>query len=406
MGARSMMANCSNELPDNELKEGAKFSSDICIGLRISIPDRIFQLMFSYLSVDELNSVSLTCHALHNAVCKYVAIDAPKRFTQEVTENESMLGKARSNSHAWGVSLIRCKNKSVYDYAVWGQCFLGFCSNWSHKACSDFLNSVIRFTDSARMLSAVISSKVGKNHQLEMEVRRRFHGFFIDQFARSESEQGFWLSALLRTQKSIAEQGRLFLLLFGPVKYVHGEEQIDWCLMSEEIFTKSRCVQILKPLSSNLYCLLKTAMLKSKFSWSNSEVFMLMEEIINVPQVWLLQNFASFLLLQPKLIQIALHYRICYGQCKEAAHVFHAMKMVYYRWGYGIVECLLAPLLETFQSLSFPLRRQFLAEIILTQSQLLDGYLQRLPFNRLQFLDEVTASSAILPLLSMLATDI
>lgn len=55
------------------------------------------------------------------------------------------------------------------------------------------------------------------------EVRRRFCGFFIDQLAGLESEQGFWLSALLRTQKSIAEQGRLFMLLFGPVKYVHGE---------------------------------------------------------------------------------------------------------------------------------------------------------------------------------------
>lgn len=52
---------------------------------------------------------------------------------------------------------------------------------------------------------------------------------------------------------------------------------------------------------------------------------------------------------------------------------------VYYRWGYGIVESLLAPMLETFELLSHPQRRQFLAEIILTQSQLLDGYLQRLP---------------------------
>lgn len=56
-------------------------------------------------------------------------------------------------------------------------------------------------------------------------------------------------------------------------------ERIDWCLMSEEIFTKNRSIQILKPLSSNLYCLLKTAVLESKFSWSNSEIFILMEEI-------------------------------------------------------------------------------------------------------------------------------
>lgn len=55
------------------------------------------------------------------------------------------------------------------------------------------------------------------------EVRQRFHGFFIDQLAKSESEQGFRLSVLLRTQQSVAEQGRLFMLLFGPVKCIHGE---------------------------------------------------------------------------------------------------------------------------------------------------------------------------------------
>lgn len=56
--------------------------------------------------MDELNHVSLTCHALNNAVCKYIVIDAPKRFAQEVAENGDMLGKTRSNSYAWGIFLI------------------------------------------------------------------------------------------------------------------------------------------------------------------------------------------------------------------------------------------------------------------------------------------------------------
>ncbi|CAG9535786.1 unnamed protein product [Cercopithifilaria johnstoni] len=398
----------NNKLLDYESKQGIMLLFDDTIGSHISIPDRILQLVFSYLSVHELNHVSLTCHALKNAVCKYTLTDAPKRFACDVAKDEGILGKTLSNSYAWGNLLKMCtvfwparRRRTFMNHF-----YLKFCANWDRQACSEFLDSIIRFTDSARLLIAVMSGKVGKHHQLEMEVRRRFHGFFIDQLAQSESEQGFWLSALLRTQKSIAEQGRLFMLLFGPVKYFRGEERIDWYLMSETIFTRNQCAQIIKPLSSNLYCLSKTTELKSKFSWSDSEIFTLIEEITSAPQVWLFHNFASLLLLQPKLIRTALYYRIFYGQCKEAAHMLHAMKTVYYRWGCGIVESLLAPLLETFKSLSNAQRRHFLAEIILTQSHLLDGYLRRFPFDRMQFLDELTASSAILPLLSILAGDI
>lgn len=52
---------------------------------------------------------------------------------------------------------------------------------------------------------------------------------------------------------------------------------------------------------------------------------------------------------------------------------------IYYRWGCGIVESLLTPLLETFKLLSMVQRRHFLAEIILTQSHLLDGHLRHFP---------------------------
>lgn len=61
-------------------------------------------------------------------------------------------------------------------------------------------------------------------------------------------------------------------------------EQIDWYLMSETIFTKNQCFQIINPLSLNLYCLSETAELKSKFSWSDSEIFTLIEEITSMHQ--------------------------------------------------------------------------------------------------------------------------
>ncbi|KAL3985504.1 hypothetical protein ACH3XW_38900 [Acanthocheilonema viteae] len=415
----------NNTLLDYESKQGVMFLFDDNIGSHISITDKVFQFVFNYLSVYELNHISRTCHALNNAVYKYVLINASKRFACEVLKNKDILDKTRSNSYAWGNLLKMCtvfwparrrrtfmshfylKNKSVYNnYTIWGQCFSGFCANWDYQACSEFLDSVIHFTDSTRLLIAVMSGKVGKNYQLEIEVRRRFRGFFIDQLTESESKQGFWLSALLRTQKSVAEQGRLFMLLFGPIKYVRGQERIDWYLMSKKIFTRNQCAQIIKPLSSNLYCLSKTRELKSMFSWSDSEIFTLIEEITSAPQVWLFHNFATLLLLQPKLIRTALYYRIFYGQCREAANMLHVMKMVYYRWGCRIAESLLAPLLETFEFLNSAQRRHFLAEVILTQCHLLDEHLRRFPFDRLQLLDELVASSAILPLLSILGSNI
>ncbi|EFO14807.1 hypothetical protein LOAG_13709 [Loa loa] len=96
--------------------------------------------MFEIL-VDELKHISLTCHALNNAVCKYVLTDTSGRFAYEVADDEGV--KTRRNSYAWGNLLKMCtvfwparrrrsfmrhfylKNKSVDDHAIWGQCFSG-----------------------------------------------------------------------------------------------------------------------------------------------------------------------------------------------------------------------------------------------------------------------------------------
>uniref|UniRef100_A0A0R3RQF2 F-box domain-containing protein n=1 Tax=Elaeophora elaphi TaxID=1147741 RepID=A0A0R3RQF2_9BILA len=357
-------------------------ASDDAIGSLISVSDRIVQLLFSYLSAHELKHISMTCHALNNAVCKYVLANAPNRFACDVAEEEGISSMTQTNSYAWGNLLKMCTIfwPARRRRACMGHFYVKFYTNWDYEARSEFLESVIYFTDSARLLITVMSDIVGKYHRIEIEVRRRLRGFFIDhQLTESESEKGFCLSVLLRTQKSIVEQGRLFLLLFGPLKFVDGEERIHWDLMSETAFTRNQGMQIIKPLSSNIYYLSKTTELKLKFSWSDSEIFTLIEEVTSAPKVWLFHNFACLLLLQPELIRTALYYRIFYGRCKEAAHMLHVMKMVYYRWGCGIFEGLLVPLLDTFELLNIAQRRHFLAEIISTQSYLLDGHLRRYP---------------------------
>lgn len=63
---------------------------------------------------------------------------------------------------------------------------------------------------------------------------------------------------------------------------------------------------------------------------SNNNFVLICHNILpDISQVWLFHNFASLLIMEPKLIRIALYYRIFYGQCKEAAQIFHAMKMVH-----------------------------------------------------------------------------
>lgn len=74
----------------------------------IELTLKVKTVTVSEISVHELKHVSLTCHALNNAVCKYVLTDASKRFAYEVEEDEGILQKRRSNSYAWGSFFIIC----------------------------------------------------------------------------------------------------------------------------------------------------------------------------------------------------------------------------------------------------------------------------------------------------------
>lgn len=57
-----------------------------------------------------------------------------------------------------------------------------------------------------------------------LQVRRYLRGYFLD---HDHDDFSFWLSAILRTQQSVAKQGRLFMILYCPTIHQNGKGILD-----------------------------------------------------------------------------------------------------------------------------------------------------------------------------------
>ncbi|VDN25490.1 unnamed protein product [Gongylonema pulchrum] len=154
------------------------------------------------------------------------------------------------------------------------------CKTWPNDKRAEFFRAVVDFSDLKYMLSFVIKNPVGTYPHLEVEIRERFRGFFIDSLKHDDKDLGFWISVILRSQKTLAHQGKLFMIMFGPTGVNTNREIIvDWTLFSNyAVHSHGFALRLLGPLADGLQQLLGTAAL-GKYAWHDHHVFALIEEI-------------------------------------------------------------------------------------------------------------------------------
>uniref|UniRef100_A0A0R3RFU8 F-box domain-containing protein n=1 Tax=Elaeophora elaphi TaxID=1147741 RepID=A0A0R3RFU8_9BILA len=427
--------------------------SNTPLGIFQMLPPELLCVMFDHIPVLQLKQLSLSSSALSTKIRGYISMAGThQRFFDETAAICDVgFESAEDPFHDWGMLLKACtmvmsfhnghvflakffnKNKNVEKWYGWGRCFMAvslnqifpfllfpfrykFCKGWTYDECEELFRSVMRFTGLNGMLSRAMSKRVKNYRHLEIEVRVRLRGFFLSCNEKDDECYGFWISAILRTQKTIAQQGRLFMIIFGPLKLGEGNyDVIDWELLSTTtIEDRHLCEKIIGPMSFSVHSMITNENLKG-YSWSDHHLFNLIEEITTAPYPWTLDNFAAFLALRPKLIHIALYARIIHGHQEEAAHLFHAInsactcikgREVLHQWGIFSSAAITSVILKTFRALSDIRRRLFLSSFLRTESELLSDALMSDPFDRDYFYMELAVGRAVSPLVTLMASNI
>ncbi|KAM3715749.1 F-box only protein [Dirofilaria immitis] len=401
--------------------------SNTPLGIFRVFPPELLYSIFDYMPVLQLKQLSLSSRTLNNKIRGYILMANARRrfFAETVKVYDADLENAQDPFHSWGILLKTCtvvmsfhgshvflgkffnKNKDVRNWYGWGRCFMAFCKGWAYNECEELFRAVMRFTGLNNILNRAMSRKVKNYAHLEIELRVRLRGFFLSCYGRNEEYYGFWNSIILRTQKTVAQQGKLFMIIFGPLKLDEdNREIIDWELLSNNtIEDRHLCKEIIGPMSFSIHCLVSNENLM-EYSWSDYHIFNLIEEISTAPHSWTLDNFAALLALRPKLIHIALLARIIHGHQEEAAHLFHAINSVLHQWGIFSSAAVTGAMLKTFRSLSDIRRRLFLSSFLRTESELLSDALMNEPFDRDYFYMELAIGRAVSPLVTLMASNI
>nr|CDQ03643.1 Bm9207 [Brugia malayi] len=357
--------------------------SNTSLGFFEMLPPELLYVMFDNIPVLQLKQLCLSSSTLNAKVCEYISMASTRRrfFTETGAAYYGDFESAKDPFYAWGMLLKACsivmsfhsshvflakffiKNKKIDNWCGWGRCF--------------------------------------------MAIRARLRGFFLSCWEKNDESYGFWISLILRTQKTISQQGQLFMIIFGPLKLDDDNcEVIDWDLLSNTSIEDRRlCEEIIGPMSFSIHCMVSNENLMG-YAWSDYHIFNLIEEITTAPHSWTLDNFAALLALRPKLIHIALHARIIHGHQEEAAHLFHAINSVLHQWGIFSSTAVTGVLLKTFRALSDIRRRLFLSSFLRTESELLSDALMNEPFDRDYFYMELAVGRAVSPLVTLMASNV
>ncbi|KAL3993659.1 hypothetical protein ACH3XW_18475 [Acanthocheilonema viteae] len=400
--------------------------SNTPLGIFQMLPPELLYVIFDRIPVLQLKQLSLSSNTLNIKIRGYVLMAGTRRrfFAETAAVYCADFESAQDPFYAWGMLLKACtivmsfhgghvflakffnKNKNVENWYGWGRCFMAFCKGWTHNECEELFRAVMRFTGLNGILNRAMSRKVKNYPHLEIEVRVRLRGFFLSCYEKSDEIYGFWISIILRTQKTIAQQGQLFMIIFGPVKLDEDNcDIIDWELLSNTtIENRHLCEEIIGPMSFSVHCMVTNENLR-EYAWNDYHIFNLIEEI-TTPYSWTLDNFAALLALRPKLIHIALYARIIHGHQEEAAHLFHAINSVLHQWGIFSSAAVTTVLLKTFRALSDIRRRHFLSSFLRIESELLSDALMNEPFDRDYFYMELAVGRAVSPLVTLMASNV
>ncbi|KIH53974.1 hypothetical protein ANCDUO_15881 [Ancylostoma duodenale] len=210
------------------------------------------------------------------------------------------------------------------------------CSKWAFSECAKVLDSMLsaRKGRLRKILNRLHEVPPGSLPKVEMELRNAFVPLLLSgrdaKYEGAEVEYAFWLSAVMRCYEQAGDQSKLLMILFGPATTDSGETLINWQLLCDHtIMSQSVAEELLKPLSDALHVLMKTKEIDDfHHSWSQHDVFNVIEELSTTPEPWSFENFVSLLLFRPALIPISLTARLEHNYADEACLMFNTFAIV------------------------------------------------------------------------------
>lgn len=386
-------------------------------------PRELLHAFFDRVPVAQLVNLTLLSKTLNKEIRWYILFGGTCRRFAAVTSEfiaRQDLFKGQDPFYSWGKLLkaatitlsfqIRhhflasffCKNESGENWYGWGRCFMAFSESWTWGQREELLRSIMHFSGLNDLLNVVMTHNTGKFPHMEMEIRRRIRGFFLSQFNRDQVDYDFWHSVVLRSQRTAERQGKLLMIICGPLMlHRSGYLIIDWELFGQMIIgSPVLCETLIGPLSWSLSSLAFPGRLE-EYTWSYLEIYNLIEEISLSPAPWMLTNFAALLALQPKLIFIAVHIRIVSGYDSEAAHILHSVICVLLKWDFSwkVVADIIVKL---FLYLSPQYRRPFLLSLWKDQQGRIRQALYAVPFSADDYHMEMAILKFIVPLMVLI----
>ncbi|CAG9537615.1 unnamed protein product [Cercopithifilaria johnstoni] len=405
---------------------GGTINMETALGMFRVLPRELLHSLFDRISVKQLLSITLTSSIFNSEVQRYLLLEnARRKFLAETTAymEENIIDF--DPFYSWGMLLKastivmdsrkRCsflasffsKNEMITNWPGWGRCFMAFCEKWDFHECETLMHAILHFTDLNQLLYEILPEEVGKYPSLEMEIRLRLRGLFMSHSTKDERDYGFWISAILRTQETTELQGKLFMIMFGPVKITESRREIiDWEVLCDgSVNLQHIYMRLLGPIALSFHHLENTSSLEC-YAWTDDQIFTLLEQISSVPNAWALHTSAALLALHPRIMHIALLKRLSEGRTNEAAYLFHAIKAVLHRWGIFVSGAISDAMLKTFRALPTIHRRLFLGSLLRAESYQLSGLLLSTPFNAESFHAELSSARSISTLMALLAKNV
>ncbi|KAL6723343.1 hypothetical protein Aduo_018358 [Ancylostoma duodenale] len=251
------------------------------------------------------------------------------------------------------------------------------CSKWDFSECAKIFDSMLcaRKGRLRKILNRLRKAPPGSLPKVEMEVRNAFVPLLLSgrdaKYEGAEIEYAFWLSAVMRCYEQAADQSKLLMILFGPTTTDSGETLINWQLLCDHtIMSQSVAEELLKPLSDALHVLMKTREIDdSHHSWTQQNVFNVIEELTTTPEPWSFENFVSVLLFCPTLIPISLTARLERNYADEACLMFNTFAIISYRWRVDVCRIIRQPVMQTMRALTRQRGRMFYNKICETYAR-------------------------------------
>ncbi|KAH7725683.1 F-box domain-containing protein [Aphelenchoides avenae] len=257
----------------------------------------------------------------------------------------------------------------------WGLFIAKFCHDWSEKESFAFLQHFVNVqlvSDVAAVLNRLASGEEeDRDTQEELRVRQMVHSFFSYENGGIGKSKVFTASAVLRLLCPPDQRHLLLMLLYAPVVHdANGNDVVKIPSINDPEVTRFEeiyetfgmmplvCEQLIEAKHS----------LPDELSWTDKEVFDLIEDLTTFPDPWAIENFAAFLVCRPTLTFLAVALRAVNDYVPDAGFIlFHLIEI-----SSKMDRICHRSLKETMSDLATSLPRSVLAELhseVLQQSE-------------------------------------